>query len=214
MCPWKLKEGNWALQQGQAGLSTIVYHRHPARMAVLMNCSVRNSETPPVQLSLSHGDLSLANRNSPLLTHSSDGPWDPQSSELQDCVCGNDKPPSNCKPGQDLLLQMDAHKSAWPDRIHPTALRELPGVIARPLLIIFQQSGECEEVPGKWKLADFVPAFKKEAPGNCRPVSLNSVPGRIVEITLGVTEKYLKRNVAIGQSQEGAQETGSSVQLT
>ena len=65
----------------------------------------------------------------------------------------------------------------------PGDSRELAVVIARPLSIIFQQSWESEEVPVDWKLANIVPVFKseKEGLGNCRPVSLTSVPG----ITIG-----------------------------
>ncbi|TRZ07504.1 hypothetical protein HGM15179_019602 [Zosterops borbonicus] len=45
---------------------------------------------------------------------------------------------------------------------------------------------------------------KKEDPGNYRPVSLTSVPGKIMEkIILGGTEKYLEDNAVIGQSQPG-----------
>ena len=77
-------------------------------------------------------------------------------------------------------------------------------VIARPLSIISQWSWESGEVPIDWKLANIVPIFKskKEDPSNHRPVSLTSVPGKIMEkIMLGVIEKHLKDNVVIGHSQ-------------
>ncbi|GAB0208021.1 mitochondrial enolase superfamily member 1 [Grus japonensis] len=109
---------------------------------------------------------------------------------------------------QELLLHLDAYKSMGPDGIHPRVLRELADVIARPLSIIFQWSWESGEVPVDWKLANVVPTFKKgkkEAPGNYRPVSLTSVPGKIMEkIRLGVIEKHLKdNNAVIGHSQHG-----------
>ena len=51
------------------------------------------------------------------------------------------------------------------------------------------------EVSVDWKLAN-VPVFKKgkkEDPGNYRPVSLTSEPGRVMEkVILGVTGKHLK----------------------
>lgn len=105
---------------------------------------------------------------------------------------------------------MDACKSTWPDGIHPTVLKELPGVIAGPLSIIVQQSGASEEVPVKWKLPNFAPVFKKEDRGNCRSASIQCLT-ELQRSILGVTEKYLKDNVVTGRSQEGVQEAGSSV---
>ena len=97
------------------------------------------------------------------------------------------------------------HKSRGPDGIHPRVLKELADVIAGPLSIIFKWSWESGEVPVDWKLANVVPIFKKgkkEDPGNYRPVSLTSVPGKIMEkVILGVIEKHLKDSAVIGHSQ-------------
>ncbi|GAB0185459.1 mitochondrial enolase superfamily member 1 [Grus japonensis] len=139
--------------------------------------------------------------------HSDDGLWDPSCPELEDRDCGNNKLPADPEIVQNLLLHLDAYKSMGPNGIHPRVLRELADVIARPLSIIFQRSWESGEVPVDWKLANVVPIFKKgkkEDPGNYRPVSLTSVPGKIMEkIMLGVTEKHLKDNAVIGHSQHG-----------
>ncbi|GAB0181631.1 mitochondrial enolase superfamily member 1 [Grus japonensis] len=133
--------------------------------------------------------------------------WDPSCPELEDCDCGNDKLPADPEIVRDLLLHLDAYKSMGPDGIHPRVLRELADVIARPLSIIFQRSWESGEVPVDWKLANVVPIFKKgkkEDPGNYRPVSLTSVPGKIMEkIMLGVIEKHVEDNAVIGHSQHG-----------
>ncbi|KAK4807113.1 hypothetical protein QYF61_018454 [Mycteria americana] len=135
-----------------------------------------------------------------------DGPWDPQSPVLEHHDWGNDKLPADSELVRDLLLQLDAHKSMGPDGIHPRVLKELANVIVGPLSIIFQRSLESGEVPVDWKLAN-VPIFKKgkkEDPGNYRPVSLTSVPGRIMEeVILGVIEKHLTDNAVIGHSQHG-----------
>ncbi|KAK4807129.1 hypothetical protein QYF61_018470 [Mycteria americana] len=135
--------------------------------------------------------------------NTNDGPWDPQSPVLEHHDWGNDKLPADSELVRDLLLQLDAHKSMGPDGIHP---RSLANVIAGPLSIIFQQSWESGEVPVDWKLAN-VPIFKKgkkEDPGNYRPVSLTSVPGRIMEeVILGVIEKHLTDNAVISHSQHG-----------
>ncbi|GAB0183771.1 mitochondrial enolase superfamily member 1 [Grus japonensis] len=121
-----------------------------------------------------------------------DGLWDPSCPKLEDRDCGNDKLPADPKLVQELLLHLDAYKFMGPGGIHPRVLRELADVIVRPLSIIFQRSWESGEVPVDWKLANFAPIFKKgkkEDPGNYRPVSLTSVPGKITEkIMLGVIE--------------------------
>ncbi|RMC19574.1 hypothetical protein DUI87_03132 [Hirundo rustica rustica] len=43
----------------------------------------------------------------------------------------------------------------------------------------------------------------KDDPGNYKPVSLTSMPGKVMEIILGVIEKCMKDNAVIGHSQYG-----------
>ncbi|KFW61677.1 hypothetical protein AS28_01515, partial [Pygoscelis adeliae] len=84
----------------------------------------------------------------------------------------------------DLLHHLDTHKSMGPDGIHPRVLRELAEELAKPLSIIYQQSWLTGEVPDDWRLANVTPIYKKgrkEDPGNYGPVSLTSVPGKIME---------------------------------
>ncbi|TRZ22429.1 hypothetical protein HGM15179_004636 [Zosterops borbonicus] len=77
--------------------------------------------------------------------------------------------------------------------------------IEKPLLMISHHSWETREVPVDWRLANIVLIVKKgkkEDPGNYRPISLTSVPGKVVEkIILRDVEKHLKDNVVIGHSQ-------------
>jgi len=73
-----------------------------------------------------------------------------------------------------------------------------------PLSIIFQWFWGSGEVPADWKLASAVPIFKQgkqEDPGNYKPVSLTSVPGKIMEVILGVTEKHLRRQSLVTASE-------------
>ncbi|KFQ25918.1 hypothetical protein N332_01010, partial [Mesitornis unicolor] len=101
----------------------------------------------------------------------------------------------------DLLHDFDIHKSMEPDGIHPRILRELAEVLAKPLSIIYQQSWLTGEVPADWRLANMMPIYKKgwkEDPGNYRPVSLTSVPGKVMEqIILSAITRHMQDNQVI-----------------
>ncbi|CAM5144659.1 unnamed protein product [Natator depressus] len=94
-----------------------------------------------------------------------------------------------------------------PDALHPRVLKELVDVIAEPLAIISENSWQSGEVPDDWKKANAVPIFKKgkkEDPGNYRPVSLISVPGKIMEQVLKESIlKHLEERKVIRNSQHG-----------
>ncbi|CAM5090565.1 unnamed protein product, partial [Natator depressus] len=108
---------------------------------------------------------------------------------------------------RDYLEKLDVHKSMGPDELHPRVLKELADVIAEPLAIIFENSWRMGEVPDDWKKAKVVPIFKKgkkEDPGNYRPVSLTSVPGKIMEQVLKESIlKHLDERKVIRNSQHG-----------
>lgn len=80
----------------------------------------------------------------------------------------------------------------------------------KPLSITFQWSWESREIPVYWEMANVVPVFsksEKEDPGNYRPVSLISVPGKIMEkIIPGVIEKHLRDKAVPGHSKQRVHE--------
>ena len=86
-------------------------------------------------------------------------------------------------------------------------LRELAGVVAKTLSIIFRLSWLTADVPVDWKLANVTPIFRKgqkDDPGSYRPISLTSVPGKVMErIISGTIMDQLKVNQGIRPSQHG-----------
>uniref|UniRef100_A0A493TRX7 Reverse transcriptase domain-containing protein n=1 Tax=Anas platyrhynchos platyrhynchos TaxID=8840 RepID=A0A493TRX7_ANAPP len=91
--------------------------------------------------------------------------------------------------------------------MHPCVLRELAEVITEPLFIIFERSWRTGEVPEDWRIANVTPVFKKgkkDDPGNYRPVSLTSVPGKVLEqFVMDAISKQLEEKKVMRSSQHG-----------
>jgi len=98
-------------------------------------------------------------------------------------------------------------KCMVPDEMHPRVQRELADAVAKPVSMIFEKSWQSGEVPDDWKKGNIALIFRKstkENPGNYQPVSLTSVPGKVLgQIFLEAMLKHMEGREAIRDSQGG-----------
>jgi len=108
---------------------------------------------------------------------------------------------------RDHLSKLNTFKFMGPKGIHPQVLRKLVDVTAEPLYIIFGRSWRTREVCKDWRKAKVTSVFKKgkkEDPGNYRPVSLTSIPGKVTEhLILDTIIKHVEKKKVIRSSQHG-----------
>ena len=108
---------------------------------------------------------------------------------------------------ENMIGKLKVGKATGPDGIPARVIKETAREISVPLRIIFDSSFSRGEVPKDWRRANVVPIFKKgekSNPGNYRPVSLTSIPGKIMESILrDHLLDFLEGNALIRDSQHG-----------
>ena len=89
---------------------------------------------------------------------------------------------------EDLVLKsmkrINPSKSPGPDMFHPNLIRQTEIELSKPLTHIYQKSLAEGKLPDIWKCANVTAIYKngdKNEPCNYRPISLTSVPGKIME---------------------------------
>ena len=106
-----------------------------------------------------------------------------------------------------LLTNLDASTSAGPDEIHPILLKSCAEAVSTPLLLLFDHSLNEGRLPCDWKIAQVSPIFKcgsKSTATNYRPVSLTSVPCKMMERFLAEhIMSFLESNNLISPNQFG-----------
>ena len=83
-----------------------------------------------------------------------------------------------------LFGKLKTSKSLGPDGLHPRVLVEQTDQLLEPLKTIFRRSLIEGQLPQDWKDGNITPIFKKckrHVPGNYRPVSLTSIPCKMLE---------------------------------
>ncbi|KAL8625338.1 hypothetical protein ACOMHN_044481 [Nucella lapillus] len=83
-----------------------------------------------------------------------------------------------------LLKNLDPSKAGGPDELSPRVLKEVAVEIAPSLALLYQASLDTGVVPVDWKSAHVSPVFKngeRYKPENYRPISLTSIPCKLLE---------------------------------
>ena len=79
---------------------------------------------------------------------------------------------------ENLLKNINPHKTKDPDEMHGRVLKECRIIIAPILAIIFEKSLTSDSIPSDWKHANACPVYNKgdkHEPKNYQPISLTCI---------------------------------------
>ena len=106
-----------------------------------------------------------------------------------------------------LLSGLNPAKATGPDKLPPRVLKELSTQLAPILTMIYRLSLNTGQVPADWRHALVSPVFKKGEhyePINYRPVSLTSIPCKILEhVLVSNLMKHFENNCILNKRQHG-----------
>lgn len=106
-----------------------------------------------------------------------------------------------------VINPLNPSKSQGPDQLHPCLLKETKHQLITPLTMLFMKSIEEAVIPESWKQANVSAIFKKgdrKKPENYRPISLTSVPGKMLEkIIRDALVKHMSSNDLFSDVQHG-----------
>ena len=117
---------------------------------------------------------------------------------------------------EDVLLHLNVTKASGPDLINPRLLKAAANILKYPLCKLFNKSINLAKFPDIWKLASVIPVFKnkgeKECISNYRPISLLSIPGKVMEKCIfKYVYNFLRTNFLITNFQSGFRPGDSTV---
>jgi hypothetical protein len=105
------------------------------------------------------------------------------------------------------LRNLDQNKACVVDKLHPLLLKNCADSFDVPITLIFRGSLSSSQLPIQFRLANVTPLFKKgdkSVSSNYRPVSLTSIPCKIMEsIIRAKMEDYLYKNNLLAKEQHG-----------
>ena len=108
---------------------------------------------------------------------------------------------------EEKLKALKPNKSPGPDLISNDILRSTSKNVSKPLSLLFTQSINTGELPQDWKTANVSPIYKngnKQHAENYRPISLTSVPCKIMESIIKENlVNYLEMNNLLSDTQYG-----------